>query len=392
MITIPTLTQLYNRILNDLETEFGNNIPLFGKNYLRAQAATEAASQWLFYKTLGKVQKNIFIDTADPESSGGTLERFGRVKLGRNPFLAQAGQYVVLVTGSNGAVINSETTFKSNDDSLSPGKLFVLDVAYVLSGSGDSITVRALNTGSDSSLMIGDFLTATAPIPNVNSVVKVDAESVPPLDSEDIEAYREKGIQAYQLEPNGGAASDYRIWSADAQGVARVYPYAKTGAANEIDLYVEANPGDSTDGYGTPSAGILADVEAVVELDPDTTKPINERGRRPLGIFQIHYLPVTIVVIDIVIEDFVGLTPTLTTAIFNAIKAELSATRPFIAGADTLESRNNIFNTNEIISTVLTLSPGADFGDVTLLVDGVDLNTYTFIAGNIPRLNSITYP
>lgn len=392
MITIPTFTQLYNRILTDLETEFGNNIPLFGKNYFRAQAAVEAGSQWLFYKTLGKVQKNIFIDTADPEAMGGTLERFGRIKLGRNPFPAQAGQYVVLVTGQNAAVIRSETTFKSNDDSLNPGKLFVLDIEYVLTGSGDSITLRSLTAGTDSALMVGDFLTATAPIANVDAVVEVDAESVAPLDSEDIEEYRQKGEEAYQLEPNGGAPSDYRIWAADAQGVARVYPYAKTGAANEIDLYVEANPGDSTDGYGTPSPAMLDAVEAVVELDPDTTKPINERGRRPLGIFQVHYLPVTIIVIDIEVADFIGTTPTLTAAIFAAIEAELAETRPFIAGADTLERRNNIFNTNEIISTILTLSPGADFGDVTLLVDGVDLNTYTFIAGNIPRLNSITYP
>ncbi len=391
MITIPTFAQLYNRILTDLETEFGSNIPLFGKNYLRAQAMVEAASQKLYYVTLGKVQKNIFVDTADPESSGGTLERFGRVKLNRNPFPAQAGQYVVLVTGQNSAVIAAGTTFKSNDDSLSPGKLFVLDIAYILTGSGDSITLRALAAGTDSKLLIGDVLTATAPIANVNKLVEVDAESVPPLDPEDMEAYRQKAIQAYQLEPNGGAASDYRIWAADAQGVARVYPYARTGEQGTVDLYVEANPGDSTDGYGTPSAAILDDVADVVELDPDTTKPINERGRRPLGTL-VYFFPVTIVVIDIQIADFVDLTVELQAAIYTAVQTELARTRPFIAGADTLESKNNIFNTNEIISIILTLAPGADFGDVTLLVDGIDLNTYTFIAGNIPRLNTITYP
>lgn len=392
MITIPTITQLYNSILTDLETEFGNNIPLFGKNALRAFAAVQAGKLWLFYKAIGNIQKNVFVDTADPEAKGGTLERFGRIKLGRNPFPAQAGQYVVDVTGDIGSVIPAATTFKSNDDSTNPGKLFVLDIAHVLTSSPDTITIRALSAGTASKLATGDELTATAPIAGVDSLVSVDTESIPPLDSEDLEEYRQKAIEAYQLEPNGGAPSDYRIWAADAQGVAKVYPYAKTGAANEINLYVEATAEDSTDGFGTPSASLLAQVESVVELDPDTTKPINERGRRPLGIFQVHYLPVTIKEIDIEINDYDDITPELQTAIFNAIEAELAITRPFIAGADTLESKNDIFNTNKIIAIILTIDPGAPFTSVVLKVDGVSVNSYTFIDGDIPHLDTITYP
>src|SRR5688500_5678547 len=229
MIIIPTLNQLYTSILNDLETEFGTNIPLFGKNFLRALAAVQAAKLKLYYVALGGVQKNIFVDTADPESSGGTLERFGRIKLGRNPFPAQAGQYEVQVTGSVGATIPASSTFKSNDDSLNPGKLYVLDLAYMLIATTDTITVRALEAGTDSRVEVGDQLTATAPISGVNSLVEVTAESVAPLDAEGTEEYRGKAVEAYQLEPNGGAASDYRIWSFDVPGVARVYPYARTG-------------------------------------------------------------------------------------------------------------------------------------------------------------------
>src|SRR5688572_3872346 len=257
MITIPTLNQLYTSILNDLETEFGNNIPLFGKNFLRAFAAVQAAKLKLFYIALGGVQKNIFVDTADPENSGGTLERFGRIKLGRNPFPAQAGQYTIEVTGSVGATIPASSTFKSNDDALSPGKLYVLDLAYTLIATTDTITVRALQAGTDSRLEVGDQLTATAPIPNANSLAQVTAESVTPLDAETTEEYRHKVVEAYQLEPQGGAASDYRIWAADVQGVARVYPYAKSGEPGVVDVYVEATPGDSTDGKGTPPGSMI---------------------------------------------------------------------------------------------------------------------------------------
>lgn len=391
MITIPTITQLYTAILADLTAKFGDSIPSFGKNFLRAIAMAQAGRLKLYYLAIGNLQKNIFVDTADPEASGGTLERFGRVKLNRDPFPATAGQYTIQVTGSIGATINSSTTFRSNDDALSPGMLFVLDNTHVLTATTDSITVRALTPGLDSKLQVGDGLVATAPILNVNSAATVTAETVEPLAAETVEEYRAIVLQSYRLEPNGGAASDYRLWAADAQGVQQVYPFAKSGSANEINLYVEATLADSIDGKGTPSALLLTTVESVVELDPDTTQPINDRGRRPLGVFQIHYLPVTVVNVNINIASFVGVTADQKTLIFNAIKEALVSVRPFVAGADILAQKNDIFSTNSVISIILTAIPGSIFGAITLTVGGSPVSSYQFVNGNIPYLNLITY-
>jgi uncharacterized phage protein gp47/JayE len=391
MITIPTLQELYTSILNDLETEFGHNVPAFGKNYLRAQAAVQAAKIKLIYYLTGGLQKNIFADTADPEASGGTLERFGRVKLGRNPYPAEAGQYTVSVTGSAGATIPASTTFKSNDDSASPQKLFVLDIEYTLTGSGDTMTLRALEAGSDSKLEIGDQLTSTSPIPNVNKIVTVTAESVTPINAETTEEYRRKTVEAYQLEPQGGAASDYRIWAQDVPGITRVYPYAKPGESGVVDVYAEATVADSTDNKGTPSASMLEDLEDVFEMDPDITQPLNDRGRRPLGVFDLNVLPITVREIDIFIDGFEGLTPAKEAAIENALTSELAKVRPFVAGADVLENKNDIFDVNRIVSIILAVSPGSIFGTVTMEVDGVEEPTHTFINGDIPHLNSVTF-
>ena len=391
MITIPTLNELYTSILTDLETEYGINISPVGKVWLRAMAAVQAAKLKMFYLAIGNLQKNIFVDTADPESLGGTLERFGRVKLNRNPFSATQGQYTIEVTGSIGAVIPASSTFKSDDTSLNPGKLFVLDVAYTLIATTDTITVRALDGGDGSQLSIGDTMTATAPIALVNSQAEVTVEVVIPLAAEDIETYRQKAIDAYRAEPQGGAATDYRLWSFDAQGVQQTYPYAKSGAANEINLYIEATVADSTDGKGTPSAQLLLDVEDVVELDPDTTKPINERGRRPLGVFQVHYLPITVRSIDIVISSWTGITPAIETLIFEAFEEEINLIRPYIAGADIYEDKNDILDRNMLISWILNARPGSVFGDITMYVDGIEESTHTFDAGDIPYLESVTY-
>jgi hypothetical protein len=391
MTTIPTLKELYDGIIADLQTEYGTSIPFFGKIFLRALAMVQAGKLKLFYLVLGKLQKNIFIDTAESENSGGTLERFGRIKLGRNPYAAVAGQYQLTVTGSIGATIPASTTFKSNDDSLSPGKLFILDVAYVLVALSDTITVRALEAGVSSKLLVNDKLTATAPIANVDKIATILLEPIAPIDSEDIEDYRDKGIEAYQLEPAGGSPGDYRIWGYDVAGVKKLYPFAKTGYANEINLYIEANAVDSIDGLGTPSAGMLTDVEAVTELDPDITKPIDERGRRPLGVHQIHYLPIVVKEVDIEINGFVGLTPTIEASILSALTTEINKIRPFVAGADVLDFKNDILDVNKIVNIILTVKPGSTFGTVVLKIDGVSLPTFTFSYGDIPHLNSVTY-
>jgi hypothetical protein len=344
----------------------------------------------LMYLTLGSVQKNIFADSADPESQGGTLERFGRVKLNRNPFPATAGQYVIQITGTVGATIPAQTTFKSNDSSLSPSKLFVLDIVYTILTSTDSITVRALEAGNGSALSIGDTLTVTSPISGLDSSQTVTSEAVEPLAAETTEEYRTKVVDAYRTETQGGSAGDYREWSSDAQGVNNVYPYATSGEPFSISLYVEANIDDSTDGKGTPSGSLLDDVEDVVNFDPDTTKPINKRSRRPLQAV-INYLPIIPLNVDINIDSSVGLTPEKQAILESAIEEKLVNIRPFVSAADILADRNDTLSVNMIIGWILEALPGSIFGTVTLEVGGVSYSSYNFELGNIPYFNSLTF-
>lgn len=389
MITIPTLNQLYTGILSDLETQYSSSISLFGKVFLRALAGTQAAKLKLIYLAIGNLQKNIFVDTADSVEIGGTLERFGVIKLGRLPYKATAGIYTVTVTGTIGGVIPASTTFKSDDTSLNPGYLFVLDNAYTLVATTDTITLRALTAGEESKLNVGDTLTATGPIALVNSSVEVATISTSPLAAETIEAYRTAIINSYRLEAQGGAATDYRIWSADAQGVQKVYPYAKSGAVCEVDLYVEATIADSVDGKGTPTSQLLLDVEAVVNFNPNTSLDLNERGRRPLDVI-VNYLPVTPKTVNINIASSQFTTAqkaTLLTALTDAI----NEIRPFVDSADNLDYKNNILDSNKVIGVIINAIPGASFGAITIEVAGTVYPTYTFALGNIPYLNSITY-
>jgi uncharacterized phage protein gp47/JayE len=390
MITLPTLSEIYTNVRADLDAEFGINISLKKKVALRAYAAVHAGKIWGTYKVLGFVQKNVWPDTADTEAKGGTLERFGRVRLGRNPDQAVAGQYTVTVTGTIGAVIKATQTFKSDDDSLSPGYLFILDSEHTMVSASDSIVLRALTPGTEAALEVGDTLTATSPIALVNSTATVSAETVQPLAAETTEDYREKVVQSFRIEAQGGSPGDYRIWASDAQGVEKVYPYAKSGETNSNNIYVEATIADSTDGKGTPSQSILDDVEEVCEQSPDTTLTDAERSRRPLGVVN-YFLPITPLDVDIEIVGFTGITAAQQTLIENAIEEALSDVRPFIAGVDSLATKNDILDKNKINAIIYSQIPGAVYTSINLEVSSVALDTYTFSGGNIPYLNSVIY-
>jgi len=237
----------------------------------------------------------------------------------------------------------------------------------------------------ESQLVINDTLTATAPIANVNREAIVTAIPTPPQASEPIEDYRTKGIQAYRLEPQGGAASDYRVWSADATGVRQVYPFTATGLVSEINLFIESDSGN-----GVPSGALLTAVQAVVEQDPDTTKPLNERGRKPITAI-VNYLPVAPKLVDITITGYVGLTTEIQTNITTAIGELLDSIRPFVAGADVLAERNDVLNTNLLIFTIQNAQPTGFFNSLTLEVATNTVTTYQFLNGEIPELGTVTF-
>lgn len=390
----PKISELYNSIITNFESEYGSPITPFGKVFLRAMAAVQAAKLKLIWLAVAKVQKNIFIDTADSESFGGTLERFGRVKLNRERFAAVQGQYTIDLVFTIAGTVTAGTQFKSDDDSKSPGKFYTLNADVVAAGAGtESGVVTAEEGGLDSELDVNNTMTATSPLTPANDQATVTAESVAPLAEETLEEYRSKIIAAFQTEAQGGSAGDYRLWAADAQGVAKVYPYAKSGECAEINLYVEATKADSTDGFGTPSAQLLLDVEAVVELDPDTSQPINERGRRPLGVFAVHYLAVSVKPVDITVNNPTNIDAATEASIQAALETEIDSIRPFVEAAETLEEKNDLLDVNRLISVIQSvLATDQKFDSITVTSDAVAVTTsLQYTDGDIPYLDDLTF-
>jgi hypothetical protein len=388
-MNIPTFNELYQSVLTDLRNRLQINF-IIGKLYLNAFAAVQAGKLKIIYVAKAFVYKNIYVDTADPESLGGSLERFGLVGLGRRPFPATAGEYKVDVTGDIGATIPPNTTFKSLNESTSPDKLFVQDTLFTFTAETGQITLRAFDLGTEARLQIGDRLQVTAPIEDVDSYGVVASVETTPTEAESYEDYRQATIDAFQLEAQGGAKTDYRLWAQDVSGVREVYPYAKQGEAGEIDLHVEANVDDSTDGKGTPPQSMLDDVEEVVEFDPDITKPLNERGRRPLGVFDIHFLAIIPLDVDVIIYDLSD--TDFLSAILSSLRTFLYDVRPYVSGADNPnEAQKDRLYKSDIFNVVRNvIGPSNTFTDIVMKVDSVEYDIYQFLDGDIPYGNTVT--
>ena len=390
MKPIPTIEQLYSRI----ESNFRNRLNLTDddlRKVLDAFSATISGELKLIYLFLSDIQNNLYPDTADTAENGGELNRMGNIYLNRQPRPATDGYYMLKVNGIAGSQIRAGLTFKSNDDSLNPGKLFITDPAYELTGNNDIIEIRSLESGLSSALAVGNQLTITEPVSGVDQTVIIDSIVSLPIEKESEEVYRKAIIDAIQLEPQGGAKTDYRLWASDVQGVRNVYPYVKENEAGVVQVFVEATRVDSIDGNGTPSEFLLNDVEEAIQFDPDETIDINERGRRPIQAI-LEVLPITLIPVDVQIVSLNQNTQDVRNAIRNSMDNYLQTIRPFISGADLARNKSDILNIARLQGIAQdSLTNTNYFLDFKMFVDGNETNISTFSFSNIPFLRNVTY-
>jgi len=402
MRVIPSISQIYTGIKTSLETAFSIIIPTDEKNFLYGLTGTWATQIKTLFNYNASTQKNIWYDTADPESQGGTLERFGRTFILRDPYPATQGEYVCNVTGSAGAVIEALTQFTSDDTSLSPGFIYQLDTTYVLTGTGDTITVRSLTAGNIAKLAVGNTLTCTIPLINVSNSIEVASVAVSPIDAETTEQYRRAIDIGQRISPLGGAAGDYRIWGSEVAGVANIYPYTASGAVWQVNVFVEAFPADSTDGYGTPGTPMLNSVRDHILNDP-----ITGRERKPMGVQlgnpYARVYPIAVKQITIQFSGAGSISADNQTLIKSALIEAVNGIRPFIAGIDDLALQNDSISVGlpattgslappekyVIIVIAMQAAPGAIFTGASMTVGGTPYSSYQFLDGEIPFLQSV---
>ena len=390
MAYIPNITEIYENISNDFKNKLDlsdNNL----KKVLDALALSLSGQIKLTYLSISDVQDEIFADTANTAENGGTLERQGIIYLNRIRRPSTSGIFTVSVVGEANSSLRAGLVFKSNDDSLNPGGLYILDQENIITGANDEIEIRSLKGGTTLLLEVGDTLTITEPVLGVEKIVTISSIIEQPLAAESVEDYRAAIIRARQLEPQGGSKTDYRLWASDAQGVRFVYPYVKNGSAGVVQVFVEATSSDSTDGNGTPSAAIITSVEEVIEFDPDISIATNDRGRRPMTAI-LEVLPIVPNPVDVTITGLEENSIDIQEAVRSNLVNYLESIRPYVAGADLARNKSDILFSAKLQTVVTDVLGAANFfSDFTVFVNGVNQLNFSFSRENIPYLRNLIF-
>ena len=384
-----TIIELKEQISNDLRNRLNLSDDKLKKT-LDALSGVLAAQFKLAYLGVEDAQRNLYPDTADTFENGGSLNRLGSIYLNRDIRPATSAIYRVNVTGVQDSVLRSGLTFKSNIDSSNPNKLYILENEYTLTGSNDLITIRSIGGGLTYSQDNNNSLTITEPVIGVDKTVTINKNSfvsfTDPVASETTQEFRNAILNAIQLEPQGGSKADYRLWSSDAAGVRFVYPYLKDGDSGTVQIFVE-----SSGNGGVPNQTILDEVEEVNNFDPDETRPLQERARRPIQA-NLEVLPVDPINVEI---NIIGLNDS-STAIRESIELNVIAflrnIRPFVDGADLIRNKNDILFSAKLQGVVTdVLSSDNFFNDFNMLVGGISETSVIFAREKIPNLINVNY-
>lgn len=386
----PTTKEIYNNLSSSLRFKLGIvDLPL--KKNLNVLASVFSAFFKLTYLYLTDIQKNSFPDTADSEETGGTLEHWGRIYLGREPNKATKGIFKIKITSEIGTTISIGSGFKTTENSKNPGQLYLLEAEVTTTATEEEIEVTSDGEGSDFYQEVGDEFKTTQPIIGIGGLQYLESVKQQSLDDESLDDYRVKVLDALRLEPQGGSKGDYREWSRDAGGVRTVYPYLKESDAGVIQIYTEATVNDSSDGEGTPTQAILDDVAAVIESNPDTSIDPNKRARRPIQAFT-EVLPIEISTVKVYITGLRDDSNAIRNAIESNLNTYLEGVRPFVDGLDLVEKKNDILylaNLQQVTQSVLT--NGNFFLSFRMEINDEDKNIHTFVRENIPHLRNVSY-
>lgn len=397
-LVTPTVAQINNNIIAQIEAAINQTIPLVPKAFNRVLAKALAAVFVLLWKYSGFIFLQIFVKTATIEDvtiNGqivSPLKEWGRLIGVGDPIAAVQAQFTI------------DITVETQTGSLASGTQLVnsaTGVTYLLVGSVDldAAVVQGLiraagdqgggnGAGAIGNASVGDLISFVNPIANVAKDTAVAATVVTGADAEDTGVYRQRVIDRFKQRPQGGALLDYGIWGGEVAGVADIFPY--TGdEAGEVDVFVEG-VASSFPPDGIPDQALLDAVAASIELDDEGLA-----SRRPVGsfvnVFAITRTGFNITVLGIVNVDNLADTQTQITA---ALEEFMLDRAPFISGLTLGPRTDTITNTglSGVVEDIVTAANGTFDGvSFVLTSGGGNLFIYTLGRGEKAKASNVIF-
>ncbi len=392
-----TIAQINQLIIDQLEAQLGQTIPILPKSFIRILSKVLAGVFIILYKVSQWIFLQIFVATAswDEVEIYGTkirpLVEWGRLLGVGDPLPAtQAELELEITVNSPGETLPAGTQFTSDINGL----IYITQEDYVLTAGPDTIEVICVTGGIAGNLEIGQELLTVITGGIIGDTTTITDIVIAGDDAEDKEGYRQRVIDRFQLQPQGGALADYRIWASDVSGVLQTYIY--TGdPPSYVLVYVAGNPDIYADRI--PSAGLLDLVGAAIAYDPDTglatrkplTAIIDPAGDESYS----NILPISLLTFDAKITDLVADNLVdCKAAIRAALDIYFLSREPYIVGLSPPPAKDKITQSMAIgiVSDIVEAYNGS-FTTVILYIATIITPSHTLEQGELCELDQLTY-
>lgn len=392
-----TVDYVYNLLIESFQEKFNNKLRLLPKSFIVILSKVLSVIFVLPYKVCGWFYLQLFPDTASFDRvnvMGISLQPL--VKLGVNigvgePTSGQAWEGLVSATVvTEGQAITAGTQLKSDVTGL----MYVVSETVTTEGQSVNVPVYCVQSGSGGNLAQGDEIKFVSPLGFIAQDAVVASTTKEGLDEETADHYRARVVNRYSTQPQGGALSDYRIWSYDAPGVLQTYPYNGEDSPGDVEIYVAGN----TDVYPdrVPGRELCVAVGEACTYDPET----GIADRKPLtAILDPDYngtyrniQPVSIVTVDVYVTAVVGVDVSDFGAAYKSVCDDyLLGREPYIRGLSDENNKTNSIQKNTLIALANSVATSlkAQFGTVTMNIDNVQVDNYNLDRGELSALGHL---
>lgn len=224
MLKIPTIKQIRDQIINEIEQSIGQTVPSLPKAFYRIYATAVAGVVFLLYKFSAWNYEQIFPQTAQDEA----LQLIGS-QYGIEKTPARKATLKIKATGEDTTVIPSGTIWQYT------GRLYIqTDDEEITSGEAE-LTVESEGSGVGENVEPGEELSIASPLPGVDDKAEVIELLESGEDQESTEAYRQRILARLAQKPQGGAAPDYVSWALEVPGIVQAFAFRT--APGDVTVY-----------------------------------------------------------------------------------------------------------------------------------------------------------
>ena len=392
-----TIEEVQQLLIRSFEHEFNTQLRILPKSFIKILCKVFAGVFIIVYKLVGWYFLQMFPETADWEEVtilGVRLRPL--VKLGvlfgvGEPLAGVQWRGIITIDVlTQGSVLYSGTQLKSSVT----GKLYIVEETKTLLQTKETVSVVCTEIGTVGNLEKNDTLNFVNPYSFIKTEAVVSDVARVGLDNERESSYRNRVVNRFRLQPQGGALADYRIWASEVPGVLNVYPYNDKEQPGGVLLYVSGISDVYVD--RVPDKGLLKKVGESCTYDPETGRAT----RKPLtamldpkndGSYS-NVKPVSVAVFDVVITGVSGIAPADFAQVVKPSLQNYFLDRDlYIRGLSDDNNRTNVISKNHVITVVnqIAVSVKAIFETAEIRKDGKVAPLYTLDNGELARLGAL---